>query len=112
MVGARHAGDGRRLADHGPDAHGGGKSQTAVTLESNSIFGESLEFIRISSQNPGNLCRIVVFPGRFVTHPPMPPPARAQVDASMGNLLSNASFWRMLLRGVQLEVRRIVVSEE
>eukprot|EP00873_Tetraselmis_striata_P028919 jgi/Tetstr1/449183/TSEL_036390.t2 len=34
------------------------------------------------------------------------------VDASMGNLLSNASFWRMLLRGVQLEVRRIVVSEE
>jgi len=30
----------------------------------------------------------------------------------MGNLLSNASFWRMLLRGVQLEVRRIVVSEE
>eukprot|EP00193_Tetraselmis_chui_P005613 CAMPEP_0177758696 /NCGR_PEP_ID=MMETSP0491_2-20121128/4327_1 /TAXON_ID=63592 /ORGANISM="Tetraselmis chuii, Strain PLY429" /LENGTH=303 /DNA_ID=CAMNT_0019274457 /DNA_START=142 /DNA_END=1053 /DNA_ORIENTATION=+ len=34
------------------------------------------------------------------------------VGATIGSILKRSDFWRMLLRGVQLEVRRIVISEE
>jgi hypothetical protein len=35
-----------------------------------------------------------------------------KVGATIGSILKRSDFWRMLLRGVQLEVRRIVISEE